>query len=80
MMLFVNYASRNGIPARWYYINISQDLIVNFLKALIASDILGREYYYQVANTDDVTVLKALTELNSGHASVPISPAEKPVE
>ena len=80
LMLFVNYASRNGIPARWYYINISQDLIVNFLKALIASDILGREYYYQVANTDDVTVLKALTELNSGHASVPISPAEKPVE
>ncbi len=80
LMQFVNYASRNGIPARWYYINISQDLIVNFLKALIASDILGREYYYQVANTDDVTVLKALTELNSGHASVPISPAEKPVE
>ncbi len=80
LIQFVNYASRNGIPARWYYINISQDLIVNFLKALIASDILGREYYYQVANTDDVTVLKALSELNSGHASVPISPAEKPDE
>ncbi len=31
---FVNYAARNGVSARWYYINISHDLIVNQLKAM----------------------------------------------
>ncbi len=37
----VNYATQNGIPARWYYVNISQALIVNQLKALIARGNLG---------------------------------------
>ncbi|MDE7120380.1 MAG: peptidase S41, partial [Muribaculaceae bacterium] len=32
---FIGYCAANGIPARWYYINISHDLIVNQLKALI---------------------------------------------
>ena len=70
---FVSYATRNGIPARWYYINISRNLIVNNLKALIASDILGRENYYKVINTQDVTVQQALKELQSGNASIPLS-------
>ena len=69
---FVSFASSNGIPARWYYINISQRLIVNYLKALIASDTLGRETYYQVVNTDDTTVQRALRELREGHAIVPV--------
>lgn len=70
---FVSYASRNGIPARWYYINISRNLIVNYLKALIASDILGRESYYKVVNEQDITVQKALKEIQSGNASAPLS-------
>jgi carboxyl-terminal processing protease len=70
---FVYFAASNGVPARWYYINISQRLIVNYLKALLASDILGREMYYQVANTDDVTVQRALEELRQGRASAPIT-------
>ena len=70
---FVSYASRNGIPARWYYINISRNLIVNYLKALIASDILGRESYYKVINEQDITVQKALKEIQSGNASAPLS-------
>ncbi|MDE5923073.1 MAG: hypothetical protein K2G79_06240, partial [Muribaculum sp.] len=70
---FVSYASSNGVPARWYYINISQRLIVNYLKALIASDTLGRETYYQVANTDDTTVQRALRELSEGRATAPIT-------
>lgn len=70
---FVSYASSNGVPARWYYINISHRLIVNYLKALIASDTLGRETYYQVANTDDTTVQRALRELTEGRATAPIT-------
>lgn len=61
------------MPARWYYINISHRLIVNYLKALIASDTLGRETYYQVANTDDTTVQRALRELTEGRATAPIT-------
>lgn len=70
--IFVNYASRNGVAARWYYINLSHKLIVNFLKALIASDILGRTYYYEVANTADVTVQRALQEILDGNATAPV--------
>lgn len=70
---FVSYASRNGVPARWYYINISRNLIVNYLKALIASDILGRESYYMVINEQDITVQKALKEIQSGNASAPLT-------
>lgn len=73
LQLFVSYATKNGIPARWYYINISRNLIVNNLKALIASDILGRESYYKVINNQDVTVQQALKELQSGNASIPLS-------
>ena len=73
LMQFVTFASANGIPARWYYINISQRLIVNYLKALIASDTLGRETYYQVTNTDDTTVQRALRELREGRAASPIA-------
>ena len=72
LMQFVSFASANGVPARWYYINISQRLIVNYLKALIASDTLGRETYYQVTNTDDTTVQRALKELREGRADAPI--------
>ncbi len=57
---FVDYAVSNGIPARWYYINISSPLIVNHLKALIARDILGIQAYYEVINTSDPTLAKAL--------------------
>lgn len=70
---FVAYAGRNGITPRWYYINISRDLIVNNLKALIASDILGRESYYQVANRQDATVQKALQEIKAGNAVHPLT-------
>ncbi len=72
---FVSYAAQKGIPARWYYINISHRLIVNYLKALITSDILGREYYYQVIGTDDATIRRALKEIQDGNAAAPIMPA-----
>lgn len=73
LQLFVSYAANNGVPARWYYINISRNLIVNYLKALIASDILGRENYYKVINQQDVTVKQALKEIESGNAAITLN-------
>ncbi|MDE7396181.1 MAG: PDZ domain-containing protein [Muribaculum sp.] len=76
----VAYASSKGLPARWYYINISAPVIVNNLKALIANDILGQSYSYQVSNTHDATVLRALSELHAGNAVPPINDSRNPVK
>ncbi|MDE5624960.1 MAG: S41 family peptidase [Muribaculaceae bacterium] len=73
---FVLFASRNGIPARWYYINISHDLIVNQLKALIARDALGYGAYFEISNSDDVNVKRAIEELLKGNAAFPIMPIQ----
>ncbi|MCM1490074.1 MAG: S41 family peptidase [Muribaculum sp.] len=60
---FVNYASENGVPARWYYINKSRNLILNLLKAQIARNVLGYTGLIQMLNQQDVTVQKALETL-----------------
>ncbi|MBQ7042843.1 MAG: S41 family peptidase [Muribaculaceae bacterium] len=73
---FVKYASQNGIPARWYYINISSALIVNQLKSLIARDILGSQSFYHIYNTQDNCVQKAISELQNGNAQFPIMPKD----
>ena len=70
---FVLFASRNGIPARWDYINISHDLIVNQLKALIARDAMGYNAYFEIANSADVNVKRAVEELLNGTAAFPIT-------
>ncbi len=77
---FVLFASRNGIPARWYYINISHDLIVNQLKALIARDALGYGAYFEISNSDDVNVKRAIEELLKGNAAFPIMPIQPAAE
>lgn len=65
LQLFVNYAQQKaGIPPRWYYINISRNLIVNQLKALIASDILGQAALYQVNNLTDPVVIRTIEEIS----------------
>ena len=64
---FVKYASDNGVPARWYYINISAPLIVNQLKALIARSVFGIQGYYEVMNREDKTVQEAMR-----HAAMPL--------
>ena len=74
---FVSYAGQNGIPARWYYINLSRDLIVNQLKALILRDILGQSAYYEVTNRRDNTVQRALQEIEDGNAAFPLINKEK---
>ena len=69
---FVNYAQQKaGIVPRWYYINISRDLIVSQLKALIASDILGQSALYEVNNLTDPMIIRATDEIGqqSGDSS-----------
>lgn len=63
---FVDYAAKNGVPARWYYINQSKDLILRQLKAVIARDIVGYSAFIQVLNENDNTVNKAVTSLIEG--------------
>ena len=63
LQLFVNYTqAKAGIPPRWYYINISQQLIVNQLKSLIASDVLGQAALFRVSNLTDPMVIRAIRE------------------
>lgn len=69
---FVRYASQNGIPARWYYINKSHDLIVNQLKALIVRDILDYNAFFKIYNRRDKSVQTAIEQLNQGNAQIPI--------
>lgn len=70
---FADYASRNGIAPRWYYINLSRDIIVTNLKALIARDTFGSQAFYPIVNRQDNTVLAALKALNQHKAAYPIS-------
>lgn len=69
---FVYYAAQNGVPARWFYINISRKLIINQLQALIARDILGISAYYIITGRQDPNVLKAVKLMHSGEADFPI--------
>lgn len=70
---FVKYAANKGIPARWYYIHQSQDIITSQLKALIARDILGQSAYYPIINRSDITIETAVKALNKHKAAFPIT-------
>ncbi len=66
LQLFAEYAEKEGgVAQRWYYINISRDVIVNQLKALIARNALGIEGYYQVDNLTDPMVRAAVRALQN---------------
>ena len=69
----MRYASQKGVPARWYYINISRSLIINLLKALISQDILGKGAFYEIINQQDGNVNRAIAELEAGNAIPPIT-------
>lgn len=74
---FVSYAWREAkVPTQWYYINISRDLIVKQLKALIARDIVGLNGYYEAMNLTDPTVARALKEMEAGNTKAPIMPTQ----
>ena len=69
---FVQYASQKDVPARWYYINQSRDLILSELKALIARDVFGNSAFYPILNRTDKTIFAALKALNRHDAAFPI--------
>ena len=70
---FVDYAAANGVAPRWYYINMSRDLIVTRLKALIARDAFGNQAFYPIVNRIDKTLQEALKALNKHKAAFPIT-------
>ncbi len=69
---FVAYAAANGLPARWYYINLSRDQIISQIKAVIARDVLGYGDFIRSLNENDPTVRKAVETLQNGNSPVKI--------
>lgn len=67
---FVAFAAKEGLPARWYYINKSRDLLLNQIKAVIARDLVGFNAFIEVSNQMDTTVEKAIEALNEGKSPV----------
>lgn len=71
---FVDYSRDTGnIPPRWYYINISREVIVNQLKSLIASDVLGQGALFEVSNGSDPVVLQAVRQISQGNTENPVT-------
>jgi len=70
---FVKYAANKGVPARWHYIRLSQDIITSVIKGLIARDIFGQSAYYPIVNRNDKTIETALKALNKHKAAFPIT-------
>lgn len=78
---FVDYASANGVPARWFYIRQSQNLILHQLKSVIVRDVLGYGPFIEMLNRDDRTIEKALqlvrrkaTPMNLGKLNIAFIP------
>lgn len=74
---FVAYAVTKGVPARWYYINRSSELIISQLKAMIARDVLGYPAFIEILNKDDNAVKTGLQQIQTGNSPVEIQAAEK---
>ena len=70
---FAEFAAANGIAPRWYYINMSRDLILTKIKSIIAHDIFGPEGYSFIVSRKDNIVQTALRALNHHKATFPIT-------
>ena len=70
---FAEFAAANGIAPRWYYINLSRDLILTKIKSIIAHDIFGPEGYSFIVSRNDNIVQTALRALNHHKAAFPIT-------
>ena len=69
---FANYARQNGIAPRWYYIRLSQKLILSQIKALIARDTKGMQAYFEIVNVDDNAITAAVKEIEEANTEYPI--------
>lgn len=63
---FAEFAEERGVPARWYYINISAELIANQIKSFVIRDLLGYNDFYEIFNRTDRTIQAAVEFLNEG--------------
>lgn len=72
--LFVDYAAARGLPARWFYINQSRDLLLNQIKAVIARDVVGYEGLVIILNQRDNTLKRAVEALQNDESPVNIMP------
>ena len=69
---FVNFAVKNGVPARWYYINQSRQLLLGQIKAMIARDVLGYPAFIELLNESDSAVKEAIKSLETGKSPIDI--------
>lgn len=69
---FVSFAVKNGIPARWYYINKSRTLLLEQIKAMIARDVLGYPAFIEMLNHSDPAVKRAVEALDKGESPIDI--------
>ena len=69
---FVAYAVSQGVPARWYYISKSRNLLVSQLRAMIARDVLGYPAFIELLNNEDNAVISAKKQLEEGNSPVNI--------
>lgn len=74
---FVSYAAKNGVPARWYYINTSRDLLLDQIKAMIARDVLGYPAFIEMLNQTDPAVIEATKALINGESPIDIYPEKE---
>lgn len=63
---FAEYAESKGVPARWYYIDISRPVLLGQLKAFVVRDLLGYDQFYKIFNLTDRTIGVALDVLKEG--------------
>lgn len=74
---FVDYAAGEGLPARWYYINQSRDLLLNQIKAVIARDLIGYDGFIRILNRKDNALETALKNLTEGNSAIDLSVSGK---
>ncbi len=65
---FVEYAAQHGVPARWFYINRSRDLLINQLQAVITRDLLGYDAFIEILNRRDPTVDRAVKAIKNNES------------
>ena len=71
---FADYAESKGMPAQWYYIDISAPVMLGQIKAFVVRDLLGYDQFYKVFNLTDRTIEVALDVLKKGKLpATPIS-------
>lgn len=73
---FVDYAAAHGVPARWYYIRQSRDIILRNLKAAMARSLLSYSMFIEIYNEEDKVIEQALSALKSGKSPTNIIPTK----